>query len=161
MAFKPPKLFSTYDPIYVEPTHNDMPSMTKQAFLNDCDINVLKKRFVQENGFDPIIDSQQQYEIDFSSAVSDFSDIHSLADVFDVADLAETAFHNLPPEIRAKVHNDPREFKRLVSTMSDNELGNFGLFNSMKGGQDNAPTPNVEASQQTAVQTNSEPNSQA
>lgn len=158
---KTPKLFSTYDHIYVEPTHNDEPSLTKQCFAADADINVLKKRFVQENGYDPLTGCDNQFQIDFSDVVSDFSDIKSLADVFAVADTAEMAFSALPPEKRALVHNDPSEFKRLVSTMSDNELAKFGLFNGLKGGIENAPTPPVQKAEPSPIQANGGTDSQA
>lgn len=100
--------------------------MTKQSFKDECDINVIMKRY-EATGVIPFPEraAQGQY-LDVSQV--DFVDAMRL-----VAD-AKSAFQNLPSRIRDRFGNDPAA---LLSALEDprmhEELRELGVLNAVKG----------------------------
>lgn len=85
------------------------PSLTKQEFKDDCDINRIVARFIQSGGtvLDSVNNLQAVYG-DFSN-IPDFTAMQAF-----VAD-AYSAFYQLPAELRYKFKNDPQKLIDFVN----------------------------------------------
>jgi len=79
---------------------NDEPSLTQQQFVEDCDINVLARRFglvdqpVPVGAFDP-------------GHYGDFSDVPDLRTALDLVNDARNKFMALPAKLRERFNNQP------------------------------------------------------
>lgn len=80
------------------------PSMTRQEFADECDVNLLMKRYdVVGGGMPPAPGSVPMY-IDFTSKPD------NLMDALAMMKSAETAFMTLPASVRKEFDNDPLRF---------------------------------------------------
>lgn len=151
------KFQTRFDVIVYDGTFNDKPSMTQQHFKDDCDINVLYKRFVKANGIDPLAVGPH-YEIDLKAPVYDVSDVNGLQGMFDKADEATEVFMQLPPEVREKFENNPARLRDAIESYKEpKDLEKYGIF--MKGVQN--ATQIGPAQVQENVSPDSTPNPQA
>nr|QJB19616.1 MAG: internal scaffolding protein [Microvirus sp.] len=99
------------------------PSKTKQAHLQECDINKIVAR-IRKNGFAPLNLSEMRgaFYGDVTNAPADYMEAQAL--VMRV----ETTFAALPAEIREKFGNNPAELAKAVANPSRREeLEKMGL----------------------------------
>jgi len=80
-------------------------SRTKQSFKDECDINVIMRRYQQTGILDHVRDAVPQYldatAIEFQAAM-------------DIVAQAQTIFEELPSAIRARFENDPAQLLEFV-----------------------------------------------
>lgn len=94
--------------IRVDPPIDWGPSLTRQEFADECDINILMARYERTGAMPPLNQGVAQY-IDLTTIPSDYQTaLTMLAD-------AETAFMSLPATVRREFNNDPREFVEFAS----------------------------------------------
>jgi phage internal scaffolding protein len=116
---EPPRVLFPWERIDVV-TPVDGPSMTKQAFQAECDINNIMKRY-EKTG---IIDHLNKYGGrfgDFTGAV-DFQTAQNI--VID----AQKMFMDIPASIRAQFENDPGKFIQFATDPANlDKLREMGL----------------------------------
>lgn len=104
---------------------HDPVSLTKQSFKDECDINVLMRRY-QQSGILPSADGREPRYIDTTAA--DYQEA-----MFMVAE-AKSKFAELPSGMRERFKNDP---KRMLEFLEDpknrDEAVAMGLVNPPKG----------------------------
>lgn len=106
-------------------------SMTKQSFKDECDINVIMKRY-QDNGVMPFAEAREPRFVDATAA--DFQEA-----MFMVAD-ARSAFMDMPSGLRARFKNDPAELLAFLEDDRNREEAiSLGLVRPQE-----APEPPVE-----------------
>lgn len=97
------------------------PTLTKQAFKDECDINVIMARY-EKTGILPNMNPREPRFGDFTSV----SDYHNACNRVIAA---QQAFDDLPAEVRARFENDPGQ---LLAALQDpsrkEELTQLGLF---------------------------------
>lgn len=94
--------------IYVDCSRE--PSLTRQEFAEDCDINTLMARYEKTGVINHFNNGQPQY--------MDFSDLPDLQGALSILADANTAFMRLPAHIRKEFDNDPTAF---VDFAADNK----------------------------------------
>lgn len=87
---------------------SDLPSLTRQEFADECDINKLMAQY-EKTGILPanLNAAQPQY--------IDVSDIPNLAEAHEILQAATTAFMRLPAVTRREFDNDPIRFVNFAS----------------------------------------------
>lgn len=93
-------MFVPHDPVDV---FFDEPSRTRQEFADECDINVLMKRF-EATGVVSHVNQREPMYIDVGDGVPD------LRTAIDTVRAANEAFMSLPAAARAEFDNDPIRF---------------------------------------------------
>lgn len=97
------------------------PSLTKQEFADECDINTIMARFAKTGEILHVSQSSPRYG-DFSSVPDYQTALHIVQD-------AEASFASLPSKIRDRFHNDPAEFLDFVSDpKNEAELTELGIL---------------------------------
>lgn len=100
------------------------PSLTKQEFTAECDINTIMARFVS-SGYDPTVlpmTSRKAIYGDFTAAPESY---HA---ALNYVKGTERAFMELPADIRARFDNDPQKFLNFVDNPDNQqELIDMGL----------------------------------
>ena len=81
-------------------TGEELASMTKQAFADECDINNIMRRMAA-TGVDPYLDNRARGKFGDATNVFDF------AEAMNIVIEAEHNFQNLPAVIRDRFGNDP------------------------------------------------------
>lgn len=82
--------------------HFPLPSLTKQSFIDECDINTIMKRYEKT----ALITHVNNFQGDYGDAMG-VQDYHaSMNQVI----AAQAAFSSLPSAVRAQFHNDPGQF---------------------------------------------------
>jgi len=89
-------------------------SLTQQHFKDECDINVLAKRF----GVDGLAERVPPVDPGYYGAAGQLPE---LRDVLDIARNARERFMELDPKIRYRFHNDPAELWRFVNDPENRE----------------------------------------
>ena len=104
------------DPI----TGEVLPSLTRQEFSDECDINGIMKKY-EKTGMLPVNGAQPSY-VDFTAVPSD------LQEAMRVMMDAETAFMSLPASVRKEFDNDALRFVEYAQN-GDNleQLREWGL----------------------------------
>lgn len=99
---------------------NEEPSLTKQSFKNECDINLIMKKW-QKTGVLPQARSAQPCYGDFTG-ISDYqSALNAVAE-------AQDTFLALPSALRARFSNDPSLFLEFVQNPANiDEMISLGL----------------------------------
>ena len=129
-----------------------LPTRAKQAFKDECDINVIVKRF----GIG--------YELPSSFRLpqfGDFSGIDSFEDAANAIAVAHENFDMLPADVRARFSNNPVDFVNFV-TNADNfdDVVKMGLAKAKE-----APTGDLEpppsSPPASLAKTSSEPSGEA
>ena len=80
---------------------NDEPSLTKQSFQNECNINSIMKKWEKTGLLSHSRSSQPRYG-DFSNVTDYQSALNAVSD-------AQDAFMELPAQVRARFANDPAQ----------------------------------------------------
>lgn len=116
-------------------TTNDEPSLTRQSFTADADINIVMKRFgITDGSLPPALVYPDGVELDLTDAPTDFRDAQDrLLD-------AKNRFMQLEATLRARFHNDPLYMHDWV-TNPDNaeEAVALGLLKKQEAPEPPAP----------------------
>lgn len=100
---------------------NDMPSMTKQEFAEESDINNIMAQYKRTNVISHVNRYEGKYD-DVTGAV----DFHTAQNVLIAAD---AMFMSLPSTIREKFGNDPGAFLEFATKDENREaMGKMGLL---------------------------------
>lgn len=89
------------------------PSMTRQEFAADCDINTLMERYQNEDIGAIMRRSQEPVYVDFVNMPGD------LMETMQALQEAETAFMTLPAVVRREFDNDPVRFVDFASDVNN------------------------------------------
>ena len=126
-SFYRPHKRVTEDNLSVDPMTGELeylPSMTKQEFQAECDINNVVKAFSATGMFKHVSARAGLGTYEDLPDPSDFQ--HALHEV----QRARDAFMTLPSKIRSRFGNDPQEFLSFTSDPSNlEELRTLGLAN--------------------------------
>lgn len=87
-------------------TGEELPSMTKQAFAEECDINSIMRRYETTGTVDHINRREPAY--------GDFTDVKSYHEAANVVIAAEAAFADLPAKVRDRFGNDPAKLMEFL-----------------------------------------------
>jgi len=85
---------------------------TRDAFQEECDINVIVQRWLK-TGVDPRDPGQQQF--------GDFTFVPSYQEAFDQVIRAGRAFHKLPIDIRKYFNHDADELLRFIDDPANHD----------------------------------------
>lgn len=122
--YRPHRRIQTYN-LYPDPVTGEfveMPSMTKQEFARECDINNVIKAFSTTGMFKHVNQkaAQGQYV--------DLPDPTDFQNSLDQVNQARTAFMSLPSKLRARFDNDPAQFLAFTHDPSNlAEMRTLGL----------------------------------
>lgn len=113
------------------------PGLTKQAFMPECDINNIIKKFEKTGMVNHLNEKQPFY--------GDVSNIASYADAINIVQEAEDLFMKMSPGIREKFNNDP---EKMIAFLNDPKnideaikLGMASKRPEMASTEPNAPVP--------------------
>jgi len=124
-SFYRPHRRITQDNLYADPKTGEltpMPSMTKQEFQFECDINNVIKSFSQTGMFKHV--SARAAQGSYEDLPDSFDFQESLHQVRE----AKEAFMSLPSKIRARFSNDPAEFLSFIhNPENEAEIRTLGL----------------------------------
>lgn len=105
------------------------PSLTRQEFKDECDINVLMERY-EATGVPPPINQGVAQYLDLTAMPADYMSAMALLQE------AEIAFMKLPATVRREFDNDPRQFVDFASDPENlSQMQTWGLA---------PPTPSSE-----------------
>ena len=114
------------------------PSMTKQAFAAECDINNIMKRYEKDAVVDHLNKVQGRY--------GDFTGVVSYQEACNIVIKAEEMFMSIPAAIRARFDNDPGNFLAFATDdKNEEELVKLGLAHQ-RPKADTPPAPDNTAS---------------
>lgn len=100
------------------------PTMTKQEFIAECDINNIIKQY-SETGMLNHVNARAQ-----AGAYTDLPDAYDFQESLETVMAAETAFMTLPSKLRERFNNEPAEFLAFCSDEANlPELRKLGLAN--------------------------------
>lgn len=89
------------------------PSMTRQEFKDECDINTLMSKYEQHAQFGP---SGLMMHHDPSMFYADFTVLpETLMEYHEFMDSAQASFMRLPAQVRKEFDNDPVQFVEFAS----------------------------------------------
>ena len=125
------------------------PSLTKQSFKDEVDINKIMSKFMQTGQINHLNRAQPNYGV---ATATDFRE------ALEIVRNGDETFMNLPSEIRAKFNQNPEEFLAFVENPENvPEMENLGLLETQ--GQSHPPvsekdqkppTGQTEASQEAS-----------
>lgn len=133
-----------------EKTHviNDEPSITEQHHKDDCDIQVILRRYAQTG----VIEHNNKLQGEYADYPSDM-DFHEAQNTIA---LGKTMFESVPAQIRADFNNDPAQFLAFVQDESNIEkMAEYGLTDPLRAKEPD-PVPEdkkPKKSAQTAKET--------
>lgn len=125
------QFFTQYDnkPPRFDQTFKE-PSMTKQSFAGECDVNNIMAKYVQ-TGIPP--------ELRSSGIYGDFSSLPDYQQAQNIMVQASEQFENLPSHIRERFQNDPEKMIEFCSDEKNrDELIKLGMIDApitLPGGQ--------------------------
>ncbi len=91
--------------------HFTGPSLAKQSFQNECDINTIMRKF-EKNG---LIDHLNTYNGEYGNFIP-FADYHTSLNTILAAD---EAFASIPSSIRTRFDNDPAKFLEFAQNQNN------------------------------------------
>lgn len=109
----------------------DFPSMTDQSFKNDCDLNVIVKRFMKLNKMNNVHFNNYMNNITpkFSQDAVVEGSAPDYQDALQAQFEADEMFMSLPPEVRTRFNNSPHHFLEFVFKPENRgELAKMGLL---------------------------------
>lgn len=116
---------------------NFAPSLTKQSFRDECNINKIVSRYKQ-TGVMSHQSAKQPHYMDATTAVS-------YEQAFDIVQQAEAAFAQLPAKVRRNFGNDPGAFAAFASDPANiDQMREWGLA---APAESPAPQPEAEKSE--------------
>lgn len=92
-------------------TKNEQPSMTQQAFAEDCDVNIILDRYMKTGE----LPKPRQ------GVYADVSEVPDLSEAIQIVQQAQTAFDSLPAKIRYEFHNDPTKLLNFIADPKNKE----------------------------------------
>lgn len=102
------------------PYISDQPSRTKQSFKDECDINVIMRRY-DKTGVLPAGVGVGSY--------ADFSSVGSFQDSQNILIKAQSQFDALPARVRDRFQNDPEKLLRFIADKANfEEAKKLGLL---------------------------------
>lgn len=117
--------------VYVEKNNDDpsigvdcsnLPSLTRQEFAEECDINVLMSRY-EKTGEIPRLNQAQPQYLDLEAVAG-----MDLQTAMNILNDATTSFMRLPAKIRGEFENDPMRFVAFAEDPANLEqLRTWGL----------------------------------
>ena len=114
------------------PASHDSEMLTKQSFAEECDINVIVKRY-QDTGMLPHVQRRMPMYGDFSMDV----DLHGM---IQRVEAAQANFEELSAEVRDRVGNSPERFLEFVRNPANvGEMVRLGLLNEHGVPKDGVP----------------------
>lgn len=130
-----PKLKTAYNYSYDTPTvdFTDSPSMTKQAFKAECDINNILVKYQKTGVFDHVKKFEGKY---FDATETDYHESMNI-----VAN-AQSMFAELPSKAREYFDNDPANFLSFFDQNGNDSIGllyDLGLAVGTKNGHEINP----------------------
>lgn len=87
------------------------PSRTKQAFKDECDVNLIMKRFKRDVG----VDYLSRFHGYVDGNYGDFTNVSDYRSALDQVSHANDVFMALPSSVRAEFRNDPAYFLDFVN----------------------------------------------
>lgn len=135
-----PKLKIAYNYTYENPVidFSNSPSMTKQSFKRECDINNILVKYQKTGVFDHVSKYEPQY---FDTSESDYHE------AMNKVISAQEMFDDLPSKARDYFENDPAKFLQFFDeNQSDSVdlLYDLGLAIGTKNGATPPEDPNPE-----------------
>lgn len=107
---------------------SSQPSMTKQSFKNECDINNLLNKY-QKTG---LLEHVSVHKGDYS----DLSYVQDYHTSLNQLNNAQETFNSLPSSLRKKFDNDPRQFVEFVLDPNNkDEIHALGLTTGRPSGE--------------------------
>lgn len=121
---------------YVDP---DDPSLTKQEFTDECDINLIIARFAQTGEF--------LHQNSLAPRFGDFTLVPDFQSALNLISDAEASFASLSSKIRDRFANDPANFLEFVSDPANaDEMRELGILNPLPASAgDTAPEAAAQA----------------
>lgn len=100
--------------------YNDEPSLTRQEFSDECDINVIMAQY-EKTGVISHVSQREPMYLDLTS-------MPDLRGAMEIMEAAETAFMSLPAKVRREFDNDPQMFVDFASDPANlDKMREFGL----------------------------------
>jgi hypothetical protein len=97
------------------------PSLTKQSFKDDCDVNFILRKFGHAAFIDPSM---------MPNNYGDFTDPLDYKAALDIILDSETLFSGLPSALRNRFENDPAQFLEFACNEENRqEMFDLGLLN--------------------------------
>lgn len=110
------------------------PSLTKQSFADESDINNIMKRF-EKTGVLPDLQN-------ITGIYADVSDVPDFQTALAIVDKGNSLFMQLPASIRSRFQNDPALFLDFVSNPANrDDLVEMGLIESPPATPPATPAP--------------------
>lgn len=126
-SFYRPHKRVTFDNLYLDPVTGELvqcPSMTKQEFKFECDINNVIKSFTQTGMFKHVSARAA------AGTYQDLPDGIDFQESLHQVEAARSAFMTLPSKIRSRFGNDPAEFLSFAHDPANRaEMSALGLLN--------------------------------
>lgn len=119
-----------------------LPSRTKQSFKDECDLNLIMKRFKKVMGADYL----SRFQGYVGGQFGDFSGVTDYRSAIEQVSQAREVFEALPAKVRARFENDPAQFLDFCHDPANvDEMVELGL--ATKGApQQDAPSQTKEKS---------------
>jgi len=89
------------------------PGLTKQSMKDECDVNIILKKFAKTGLLSHAREHQGQY--------GDFSNVTDYRSALEQVQMAEGAFLSLPAEVREKFDNDAAAFLDFTGNPANRE----------------------------------------
>lgn len=144
---KTPEFYTAYNRPPSIPYKEDMPTLTQQHFLPDCNINMIMEKY-RRTGVLPVNQTRALF--------GDFSDGFDFLTAQRQIAQAKEAFADLPAKLRKRFDNDPAQ---LIAFMEDPEnraeAEALGLVEKAKPPE---PAPAAPTAAPQAAEGGSEPN---
>lgn len=111
--------YGMYVPHMPVDLHCSDPSLARQEFAEESDINSIMKKY-ERTGIMPMSDRQPFY--------GDFTDLPSYMDAQNIIIAADEAFSSLPANVRREFDNDPAKFVEFASDKKNlDKMREWGL----------------------------------
>ncbi|QCQ84690.1 internal scaffolding protein [Blackfly microvirus SF02] len=99
---------------------SDLPSLTRQEFAAECDINTLMAQYEKTGVINHFTTGEPQYY--------DFDQVPDLQNSLHILKEATTAFMSLPAHVRKEFDNDPTQFVEFASDPKNlDKMREYGL----------------------------------
>lgn len=117
---------SAYSGAIVDNKEFTKPSLTKQSFRDECDINNILKKYNRAMG----IDFLNQYQGYLAGKFEDVSAVVDYRTALHQIDEARRVFDAMPSKVRARFENDPQNFLEFMADSKNrDEAISLGLLN--------------------------------
>ena len=90
------------------------PILTDQSFKNACDINVIMSNYAKTGMLGHVNESEPKY--------IDNTIIPDLAKAYDIVNLAEQMFFDLPANVRKLMDNDPSQLENFINNPENKDV---------------------------------------